>query len=102
MSLIPEAIVPSSSKVTPGDNIRQTSGLWWLDQIGVCPRLAQHMRVVKFQTVQVVLDGAPRLFVKYTGKIVGQLRIGQIIDPIVKIRTDATDSASVGVNGFRL
>ena len=47
-----------------GDDIRQALGLWRLDQINVLPGLMQHMRVVEFQSVKIVLDGAPGVRVK--------------------------------------
>jgi hypothetical protein len=85
-----------------GDDIRQALGLRRLDQINVLPGLMQHMRVEEFQTVQIELDGAPRVRVKQIGEVVGQLLFGKIVDLILEIRADAANGPGVGVVSYSL
>ncbi len=36
------------------------------------------------------------------GEVVGQLRLGQVVDPVIEARTDAADGARIGFDGLRL
>jgi hypothetical protein len=82
------------------NNIRQALDLGRLDQIGGYPGFAQHMGIIELEAVQIELDRAPGMRCQQIGKIIGQLRFGQVIDLFIEILTDTPNGT--GVSLYRL
>ena len=59
------------------------------------------MRVVELQPVQVKLDRTPGVRRHQLGEVVRQLLFAQMIDWVIKARTDAADRAGVRLNCLR-
>ena len=57
------------------------------------------MRVVELQAVQVELDGGPGVRGNEIGEVVGELRCGQFVDPMVKVVANAANGARVRLAG---
>ena len=83
-------------------DIRQTLDLGRFDQVRGDPRLARHIGVEELQAVQIELDGAPGMRRQQIAELVGQLRLGERIDPVVKVVAGPANGAGVGLDGFRL
>ncbi len=60
------------------------------------------MGVEELQPVQVELDGTPGVGLEQIGKVLEQLRLGQILDVAVEIDADAAHGARVGFDGLGL
>jgi hypothetical protein len=58
--------------------------------------------VVELQAVQVELDRGPGVRGHQIGEVVGQLRLGQIVDLVVEVVADAANGARVGLDGLGL
>jgi len=84
------------------DDIRQALRLGRLDQIRHHPRFLQNVSGVELQAVEIEFDGAPRMCADQVAEILGELRLGEIVDLMAKISTQPPDGAGVGLNGLRL
>ncbi len=84
------------------DDVGQALAARWLDQAGCNPGFLQDMRVVELQAVQVELDGGPRVRGNEISEVVGELRCGQFVDPMVKVVAHAANGAGVRLDGLGL
>ena len=57
---------------------------------------------VELQAIEVEFDGAPGVRANQVAEVVGELLLGQGVDVLGKVATDAPNGAGVGVDGFRL
>ena len=84
------------------DDVRQALAPGWLDQTGRDPGLAQDVRVVELQPVQVELDRIPGVRCHQIGEVIGELRCGQRVNLMIKVVADAADGAGVRLDGLGL
>ena len=59
------------------------------------------MAVVEPQSVQAVFERAPRMRRKLSAEVVGQLRLGQIINAFVEVRAHVPDRPRIRGNRLR-
>ena len=57
----------------------------------------ERMGVVKYEAIEIELDGAPGVRTEQIDEVVGQLLFGQLIELIIEILTDAADGAGIGL-----
>jgi len=60
------------------------------------------MLVEELETVQIQFDRTPGVGAEQIGEVGEQLRLGQVMELVLKIVTDAADSTCVGLDGFGL
>ena len=84
------------------DDIRQAHALRRLDQTGRNPGLAQDMRVVELQPIQIEFDRAPRMRGHQVAEIVGELLDGQPVNLMIKVIADPADRPRIGFDRLRL
>ncbi len=84
------------------DDVRQALAPGRLDQTGRDPGLAQDVRVVELQPVQVELDRTPGVRGHQIREVIGELCCGQRVNLIIKVVADAADGAGVRLDGLGL
>ncbi len=77
-------------------------GARWLDQVNRHPGFFQHVLVEELEAIQVEFDGTPGVGAEQVGEVGEQLRLGQVMELMVKIVTDSADGACIGLDGFGL
>ena len=87
---------------TVASHVPEYADLGWFDQAGGNPRLLQHVLVIKLQTIKIEFDCGPRVALQQLAEVARQLIQGECADVMIKILTDAANSARVGIDGFGL
>ncbi|HBG96987.1 MAG TPA: hypothetical protein DDY14_17040, partial [Chromatiaceae bacterium] len=81
-----------------GDDVRQMPPPRRLDQAHMPPGLAQHVRVVELQPIQIQLHRRPRADLQQPGEVIRQLLGAQVIDPLVEVRTDPAHAQDIRID----
>lgn len=84
------------------NDVGQALRLGRLDQVRHHPGLLQDMGGVELQAVEIELDRAPRVCPDQVAEVLGELRLGEVVDLLGKVLTQPPDSTGVGVDGLGL
>jgi len=76
-------------------DVRQTRHLGRFGQFGTRPGFVQHIGVIKFQPIQIVLERAPRQMIQNPREIIGQLIFVQVVDAVIEMRGSPAHAVAV-------